>query len=628
MQKHTVSLCMIVKNEEKYLDRCLKSVQGKVDEIIIVDTGSTDKTIEIAEKYGSIVKHFIWINDFAAARNYSIEGVESEYILVLDADEYLDDGTDLQKDLEKGKDFYRLTIKNQSNSGQIVFSQNVRLFKSGIGLKYSGKLHEHLNTYEEDNGYVGIESDGVIHHAGYLPEVISEKGKKKRNYDIMIKELSENPTGYSYFNMGLVYMNDAKYEEALGMFKKSYPLSKTKSYVKALLVRMGECLGLLKRNEEGIKLMDDAIAVFSNYTDLYYGLGMLYVTWGYYKDAELIFKKCLELGEKTETITTEGVGSYMANYQLALIYGKKGRNGDAFDEAFKAITKKRSYTPSLSLYLKLMQRAGIQPEEIKEHLSKVYIIDTVEEVKALVHSLYEIRHPLMNKLGFVFEDERLTDLRAVALMLDKQYDKAVEEWVKVEVISKANGLDAMVMCLLSKNKPLMDKVKECFNFNNKEWKFISRVLLKENIEKPYLTSETEKVLIDISEYLLNISEFELFEYISGFLLQCSAETQEKLAAMLLENGYADTALELMGLVTEKYSNRYESYMLLGDIYTRLNNKDKALECLNRALCLKDEYPIYERIYDFYEMMGNYPKMNNIKNIMKDKFPLSIWLRNN
>jgi glycosyltransferase involved in cell wall biosynthesis len=130
MQKHTVSLCMIVKNEEKYLDRCLKSVQGKVDEIIIVDTGSTDKTIEIAEKYGSIVKHFIWINDFAAARNYSIEGVESEYILVLDADEYLDDGTDLQKDLEKGKDFYRLTIKNQSNSGQIVFSQNVRLFKS------------------------------------------------------------------------------------------------------------------------------------------------------------------------------------------------------------------------------------------------------------------------------------------------------------------------------------------------------------------------------------------------------------------------------------------------------------------------------------------------------------------
>ncbi len=624
MQKHTVSLCMIVKNEEKYLDRCLKSVQGKVDEIIIVDTGSKDRTVEIAEKYGSIIRHFEWINDFAAARNYSIEGVNSEYILMLDADEYLDDSADLQKDLEKEKDFYRLTIKNYQKEGHIVYHQNVRLFKAGVGFKYSGKLHEHLNTYEEGNKYVGIESDAVIHHVGYLPEVILEKGKKKRNYEIMTKELEENPTGYSYFNMGIVYMNDEQYGKALEMFKKSYPLSKDKTYVKALLVRMGECLNLLKRTEEAVKLLLDSISIFTDYTDLHFSLGMQYLSLGYCRDAELMFKKCLEIGEKVENITVEGVGSYMAHYELALIYEKKGRSGDAFDEAFKSITEKRSYTPALSIYLKLMQRAGIKPDEIKEHLGKVYPIETVEEIKALIYSLYEIRHPLMNKFGFVLEDERLADLRAVALMLDKRYEESLSEWKKVEVISQSNSLDALVMCLISKNEPLMDKVKDSLNFSKKEWKFIRAVLLNERDEKPYLTPETEKSLINMGEYLLNSNEFEQFEYITTFLLQCSADTQEKLASILLTGGYTDTALELLTMIIDKYPNRFEANMLLGEAYIRQNKLDKALECLNQVLSMRDDFAIYERIYDLYEMTGNYLKMSSIKSTMKEKFLLSIW----
>lgn len=626
MQKHTVSLCMIVKNEEKYLERCLQSVQGKVDEIIIVDTGSTDRTVEIAEEYGSVIKHFMWIDDFAAARNYSIEASKSEYILVLDADEYLDENADLQKDLEKEKDFYRLLIKNYQSEGRIVFHQNVRLFKSGIGLIYSGKLHEHLNTYDKECGYIGIESDVLIHHVGYLPEVISDKGKKKRNYDIMLQELKENPSGYSYFNMGIIYMNDDQFDKALDMFKKSYSLSKEKTYVKILLVHMGECLHILKRTEEGIKLLLDAVNVFHDFTDLYFTLGTLYLNHGYLRDAELIFRKCLEIGEKVEGVTTEGVGNYMANYQLAVIFEKKGVIWDAFNEAFKAITKKRSFTPALSLYLKLMQRAGIKPEEIREHLSKVYPVNTAEEIKALIYSLYEIRHPLMNGFGFMLQDLRLADMRAVALMLDRQYESSLTEWEKVDTISRSNALDAIVLCLMTKNKALADKLRQCFNFSSKEWKFISKILFKESVDKICLTPDLEILLYNISEYLINIGEFDQFEYISSYMLQCSAEIQNKLASLLIDYNFIDTAIELLYVSISRYPMHAENYSLLGDAYKKQNEAAEALECYKAALNLKEEYRIYEKIHDTYEELGDSTNSSIVRKTMKEKFPLSIWLK--
>ena len=86
-----ISLCMIVKNEEKVLARCLDSIAGLMDEIIIVDTGSTDKTKEIAGKYTDNIYDFEWIDDFAAARNFAFSKATKEYIYSADADEVLDE---------------------------------------------------------------------------------------------------------------------------------------------------------------------------------------------------------------------------------------------------------------------------------------------------------------------------------------------------------------------------------------------------------------------------------------------------------------------------------------------------------------------------------------------------------
>ena len=94
-----IGLVMIVKNEERCLEKCLKAVRNLVDEIYITDTGSTDKTVEIAKKFGAHISHFEWINDFSAARNFSLEQSDCDWNLVLDADEYLIEGK--RKDIDK-----------------------------------------------------------------------------------------------------------------------------------------------------------------------------------------------------------------------------------------------------------------------------------------------------------------------------------------------------------------------------------------------------------------------------------------------------------------------------------------------------------------------------------------------
>ncbi|MDD2889882.1 MAG: glycosyltransferase family 2 protein, partial [bacterium] len=149
MKKQSISLCMIVKDEEKNLPRCLDSFKDLVDEIIVVDTGSTDKTVEIAKSYGAKVYYFKWCDDFSAARNESLKYVTKEWILIIDADEYIDEenrkkiGTLLQN---PEYDAYAISTRNFFIPYSPAFDVNIliRLFKNIPGICYSGVIHNDL----------------------------------------------------------------------------------------------------------------------------------------------------------------------------------------------------------------------------------------------------------------------------------------------------------------------------------------------------------------------------------------------------------------------------------------------------------------------------------------------------
>lgn len=149
----TISLCMIVKNEQDTLPRCLESVKDLADEIIIVDTGSTDNTCEMADKYTKKVLHFTWIDDFAAARNFSFSNASMDYILWLDADDVLlpQDQTkllQLKKSLDNSIDSITMIYNYAFDEfGNVSFSlRRNRLVKRNCNFKWYGPVHEYLEV--------------------------------------------------------------------------------------------------------------------------------------------------------------------------------------------------------------------------------------------------------------------------------------------------------------------------------------------------------------------------------------------------------------------------------------------------------------------------------------------------
>lgn len=205
---------MIVKDEEKHLFDCLKSVKDITDEIIIVDTGSSDRTIEIAESFGAKIFQFNWINDFSAARNFALSKSTGDWILYLDADETLDPGSkEKLKDICKTNYNHgvRCKIYNVDDINKKPKLQSyTRLFKNSSGIEFRGKAHEQIDASLIEKNYKIIDSDILIYHFGYNIPKQAIKEKAQRNLKLLLNDYESNPSGYNAFQIANSYniLND------------------------------------------------------------------------------------------------------------------------------------------------------------------------------------------------------------------------------------------------------------------------------------------------------------------------------------------------------------------------------------------------------------------------------------
>ncbi len=222
----TLSLCMIVKNEENFLPMCLDSVKDYIDEIIIVDTGSTDKTVEIAHSYNAKVYHHPWENSFSKARNYSLKYATGDWILILDADEEID-----KEDAHRLKEVIKDPVGNNAhhradlifipvyskynNGNNISIANSERIFRNNLGICYEGVVH---NTLKYS---VPTKAENIkLHHHGYNQDNEQMEKKFARTSALLheqIKNSPENPV--PHHNLAISYldrnMNDECIEEAL-----------------------------------------------------------------------------------------------------------------------------------------------------------------------------------------------------------------------------------------------------------------------------------------------------------------------------------------------------------------------------------------------------------------------------
>lgn len=234
---------MIVKNEEKNLARCLESVRTSVDEIVIVDTGSTDGTLEIARRYGTKLFFFSWTGDFSEARNYALSLTQGPWVLWLDADEELvlpAKKIELKTEcFRTDGDAFLVPIRNFHQDGSFDVHHAVRLFRKLDGIRFEGKAHEGVDPWLLRMGRKIVSASFVINHYGYA---ISEEGmraKLVRNLEILQEQLALNPQdAVSHYLVGYTLYGLGRRKEALRSLKMAYALKPPTKILECMILNL------------------------------------------------------------------------------------------------------------------------------------------------------------------------------------------------------------------------------------------------------------------------------------------------------------------------------------------------------------------------------------------------------
>jgi tetratricopeptide (TPR) repeat protein len=227
-----LSLTMIVKNEAAALGRCLASVRDIVDEIIVVDTGSSDNTKDIARQYGARVFDFPWCDNFAAARNESLRHASGQWILWLDADEYFDEANraKLRQLLANlGDDNTAYVMKCVCVSGQVsntaTHVDHVRLFRNHPALRWDYRVHEQILPALQRAGHAVRFTNIAITHTGYTNPTLRYK-KLERNLRLLHLDLAERPNDpFTLFNLGWAFADLGRIAEAIPLLERSLQYS-------------------------------------------------------------------------------------------------------------------------------------------------------------------------------------------------------------------------------------------------------------------------------------------------------------------------------------------------------------------------------------------------------------------
>ncbi|MBW1740045.1 MAG: tetratricopeptide repeat protein [Deltaproteobacteria bacterium] len=344
----TLSLCMIVKDEEKYLPRCLDRVRSIVDDVVIVDTGSRDRTVEIARNYGARVIQHKWSHDFSEARNISLKHATCDWVLVLDADEVIAE-RDLPriKELIKNKKVfgYKLIQRNYCNKPDFVGWQPnpgdypegsdydgffpsplVRLFRRDPRIYFTGRIHELVEPSLNEHNLKIANTDIPIHHYGAVKDDSDFKRKLGLYSKLEELELSEDSRdAESLCRLGCLYRESGRFEEAKSVLQKAIRLfpSFARAYSDLALVYKYE-----GQFDKAIECYKKALAIDPKNPSIYYNYGDLLEKTGRIDEAFIQYKEAIRYDPN----------HFKSQYRLGTIYYNKNLLDDAITH-FKEVVR-------------------------------------------------------------------------------------------------------------------------------------------------------------------------------------------------------------------------------------------------------------------------------------------------
>jgi len=383
---------MIVKNEAKNIERALGWAKSVAYEQIVVDTGSTDDTVKLAEKLGAKVYHFQWVDDFSAARNFSIKQATGNWIIISDADEYMtpedsESVIDLLRNMQADPEMHEnsfaigcpLVNVDENGEAMSVYS-TIRVIRNNSSLRYIGRIHERLDI--DKNSVIWTDEFKVI-HTGYSESSIIESGKIERNIKMLREEIALNPNDLAlkiYLADNLKFLNDKESQaEADEYFAEAINSGAERVFyvlrIKAYIHFLNKYVNDPERRDECESLCNKALNEFPNSLDFEYFMASVLNYNGDYQAAW----DMLKAGEKRLT-TGENTGvSHYVKVNPAMLYGQLLLAAQGLGNVNESIKyaalylKTNKYEPDiLSPYIFALQNRGTAGDELLILLGSIY----------------------------------------------------------------------------------------------------------------------------------------------------------------------------------------------------------------------------------------------------------------
>ena len=327
-----LALVMIARDEAHCIARCLESARALVDEMIELDTGSSDATVEIARQYGAQVHSFDWRDDFSEARNAALGYSSSAWNLVLDADERLDTAAGAAFDavLAGPPLIGLLPVASEFDlQGRVerATSWVARLLPRDV--RYTGRIHE-----QPESALPRLRIALAVTHDGYREANLSRK--RGRNEMLLLRALDDTPEdAYLLYQLGKTLEIDGDFERAVPRYREALALSaRDAPFRHDLVVRAIFSMKKTGLHAEAIRLADIEMANWENSPDYYFALGDLLLDWATCNpDAadellpmvEASFRRCLAIGDQPQLEgSVSGRGSHLAAHNLVVLYDSLG----------------------------------------------------------------------------------------------------------------------------------------------------------------------------------------------------------------------------------------------------------------------------------------------------------------
>lgn len=364
-----LSLCMIVKNEEATLLRTLASVKDVVDEMVVLDTGSGDRTCEIAREFGARVYHFEWGDDFAAARNECLKYATGDWILVLDADEVLvpEIVPQMKQALESDHTLVINLIRQEIGASQSPYSLVSRLFRHRHDIRFSRPYHAMVDDsvaeilQREPEWKIGALADVAILHSGYQQDAIATKNKFQKAQVAMERYITYYPNdAYACSKLGALYVESGQIQRGIDLLTKGLTVVPIDD---SIVYELNYHLGIAYRHQQQfVKAKEHYQAAINTKVfppiklGAYNNLGNLLKDEGDLTSAQMAYKAALKIDPTFAT----------GHYNLGLTLKAAGNLTDAIAYYRQAIKIEPEHAEAHQNLAVALLKIGKMPESLAE----------------------------------------------------------------------------------------------------------------------------------------------------------------------------------------------------------------------------------------------------------------------